>query len=77
MYMFPNMIDLGLKEDQEWPNEVYKVVAQRVLLCNPLVTTRDALTNGVQKILSIPDDKIETVSVNDLVSDYGFEAFFK
>ena len=74
MYIFPEMIDMGLNEDQEWPNEIYKMVSQNILLCNPMITTRDALTNGVQKVLLIPDDKIREITFADL-SDYGFEEF--
>jgi hypothetical protein len=75
MYMFPEMINMGLKEGQEWPNEVYKEVAKCVLLCNPRVTTRDVLNEGVQKILSIPEDKIKTVTYAEL-PDYGFDGAF-
>jgi len=74
MYVFPEMIDMGLDEGQEWPNEIYKMVAQSILLCNPMITSRDDLTNGVQKVLLIPDDKIREITFADL-PDYGFEQF--
>ena len=71
MYIFPEMIDMGLQEGQEWPTEYHKIVAQNVLLCNETITTRDALTQGVQNILKIPEDKIKTITFEDL-SKYGF-----
>lgn len=75
MYIIPEMINMGLKEGQEWPNEAYKIVAQNILLGNPRVNTRDVLNDGVQKILSIPEDKIKTVTFSDL-PEYGFDGSF-
>lgn len=71
MYMIPNMIDMGLKEGEEWPTQVHKEVAMSVLLCNPSINTKDKLTEGVSKILKIPNDVIKTVTINDLPK-YGF-----
>ena len=75
MYIFPEMIDMGLEEKQEWPNKAFREVAKNILLCNPRVTTRDALNQGVQKVLSIPEDEIKTVTFADLPK-YGFDGLF-
>lgn len=71
MYMMDDMIDIGLPDDKVWPTKAHRVVAQQVGLCNPRVTTRDALTRIVSSVLSIPNDKIEKVSLIDLVKVYG------
>lgn len=71
MYGFPEMIDMGLKDGQEWPSEVYKVVAQNLLIGNPNINTRDKLTEGVQNVLKIPETEIKTITVNDLAK-YNF-----
>jgi hypothetical protein len=70
MYMIEDMIDLGLKEGQEWPNEAYRTVASHVGLCNQLVTNRDALTEVVQAVLAIPENEIESVSWIDAAQKY-------
>lgn len=72
MYGFPEMINMGLKNDQEWPSEAYQVVAVNLLICNPNINTIDKLTEGVQKVLNIPEDKIKTITMNDL-GRYGFD----
>lgn len=71
MYMIPSMIDMGLKEGEEWPTEAHKEVAMNILLCNPKINSRDKLTEGVSKILKIPNDIIKTVTIHDLPK-YGF-----
>lgn len=71
MYIFPDMIDLGLKGDQEWPeDEAYCNVAQTVGLCNSLVTTRGSLTEVVQAVLSVPKSEVRRVTVFDLATIY-------
>jgi hypothetical protein len=70
MYLMESMIDMGLKEGQEWPSDAHRVVASRLALGNRLVHTRDALNDVVQKVIAIPADKIETVTIADLPA-YG------
>ena len=70
MYAIPDMIDMGLKDGQTWPSDAHRLVAQRLGLCNPLVKTRDALNDVVQKVITIPADKIKVVTIADL-PDYG------
>lgn len=71
MYLIENMIDMGLPDGASWPTEFHRVVAQKVLLANPEINTRDKLNNGVVNILNIPEDKIKTITIDDL-SKYGF-----
>lgn len=71
MYMMDNMIDIGLPDGKDWPTKAHRIVAKHVGLCNPRVTNRDALTEVVSSVLSIPNDAIEKVSLIDLVEDYG------
>jgi hypothetical protein len=65
------MIDMALSKGEEWPTEYHRKVAINLLIANPEVTTMTSLQNGVNKIMKIPDDKIQQVTINDL-SDYGF-----
>jgi hypothetical protein len=71
MYIIPTMIDLGLLDNQQWPNNVYKKVAQILGLCNNRVTSRDRLIEVVQAVLAIPEDKIATVSLRDCREVYN------
>lgn len=66
MYMLPDMIEMGLRPDQNWPTAAHKKVAQRLALCNPLIKTRDDLTEVVQKVIAIPRSQIKKVEFKDL-----------
>lgn len=66
MYMLNDMIDMGLKDRQKWPSDAHRVVAQNIALCNPQITTRDALTQVVQKVCKIPKSKIKTVTLAEM-----------
>lgn len=66
MYMLEDMIEMGLKKGQKWPTDMHRVVACNLALCNPHVTTRDALTEIVQKVRKIPKSEIETVTMDGL-----------
>ena len=72
MYMLPDMIDLGFQHDEEpkWTSEDHKTVAMNVCLCNPRVTTRDSLIDMVAKINKIPQERIRTVTLNDLRDEF-------
>jgi hypothetical protein len=66
MYIFEEMIDLGLEEGETWTSDDHRVVAQNILLCNPLINQRDLLCEGVAIINSIPQDQIRLVTAKDL-----------
>lgn len=70
MYIFPDMIDMGLKDGQSWPSDAHRVVASRLGLSNSRVTTRDALTELCQAVIAIPQDRIETVTHNDCAIEF-------
>jgi hypothetical protein len=65
MYVFEEMIDLGLEEGKQWTSPLHKTVAQNLLLNNPRITTRDTLTECVNKINSIPKSEIRSFSFYD------------
>lgn len=66
MYAIESMIDLGLQDGQEWPSDAHRKVAMTLMLCNPLVKTRTALNEGVQKVISIPVNRIKSVTLAEL-----------
>lgn len=66
MYMIPDMIDMGLKTGQTWPSKAHRQVAQNLFLCNPLIMCRDALNDGVQKVIAIPKHRIKTITLAEL-----------
>lgn len=69
MYIFDDMINMGLKENQEWPSIYHEGVAKNLLLCNPMVTTRDTLTEGVQWVLSHSEEWAKTVTIEQIIAD--------
>lgn len=71
MYIFPEMIDLGLPDDGslEFPSEDHRAVAQALALGNPNVTTRDQLAFIVREVCNIPVEKIRTVCPRDLSTE--------
>jgi hypothetical protein len=72
MYMFPDMVNMGLPKGASWPSEAHKQVAVNLLICNPNINNMDLLHSGVVNILNIPEEKIKTITLHDL-SDYGFD----
>lgn len=68
MYILPEMIDMSFsdKETIKWPSKIHKAVAQRVLLCNPLITDRDTLIRCGKIIRNTPANKIKKLSFIDL-----------
>lgn len=71
MYLLPDMVDMGLGDGQKWPTKAHRVVAQNLLLGNPLIRCRDQLNEGVQKVIAIPASRIETLTVADLPARPG------
>lgn len=72
MYGFPDMIEMGLKDDDKWASDIHKIVAISCCICNPSVFTRETLQKNVDIINNIPDDKIKLVTLQDL-EDMGCE----
>lgn len=71
MYMFEDMINMGLKEGQEFPSEDHKVVAIKVAICNPKVTQRDILMDVVDAVCKVPQEKIQEVTYRQLIEEYN------
>lgn len=70
MYLLDSMIELGLKKGQRWPTKAHRQVACNIALANPLVKSRDHLSDIVQKVISIPRSRIKTVTIGEL-REYG------
>ena len=66
MYMIDSMIEMGLKDGQKWPSKAHREVACNLALCNPMIYTRDALNDIVQKVIKIPKAEIKKVKFQDL-----------
>lgn len=66
MYLLEDMIEMGLKRGQKWPTKAHRQVACNLVLGNPLVRTRDELTEIVQRVRKIPKAKIKTTRWTDL-----------
>lgn len=67
MYVFEDMIDLGLGEGDEWTSDDHRKVASTVCLCNPHICSRNQLIHNVGIINKIPQEEIRTVEVADLL----------
>ncbi len=70
MYAFPEMINIGLKEGQEFPSEDHKTVAQNIGLCNSNVHDATTLTEIVQSVIRVPADRIRTVTILELFEEF-------
>lgn len=69
MYILESFIDLGLKEGQTFPTEGHRQAAINLAICNPAVFTRDRLTEIVQKVITISNEKLESYTVVDAMND--------
>ena len=74
MYLLDSMIDMGLKPRQKWPTAAHRAVAINLAIGNPMIRTRNALTEIVQKVRRIPVSKIKTVKVAELPK-FGIHLF--
>ena len=63
MYIFPDMIDMGLTKGETFKSDAHKVVASTIGLCNPRVVQRDHLMTIVKAVQEIPLDKIKSVTM--------------
>lgn len=70
MYIFKNMIDLGLKDGQTWPSDEHREVAAGIGTCNSMVRSRDALTEVCQAVILIPADRIKTVTFKQAALEF-------
>lgn len=71
MYLLPDMIDLGLEVGEVFPTEAHRIVAQNLFIGNSDINTRDELADGVSRVLKIPNDRIETITPQEL-TEFGF-----
>lgn len=71
MYLHDDMIDMGLPEDQEWPDGTYRGVAIKIAINNPNVTSLDKMQEIIEIILNVPAEKIKTITYTELVDKYG------
>ena len=71
MYMFEEMIDLGLKENQKFPTKAHKKVAQTIAICNSSVVNRNLLTEIVQSILLVPKNRIKKITMDQLIDEFN------
>lgn len=74
MYIFPEMIDLGLKQNQSWPTEAHKNIAITLAICNPNVHCRDTLMDIVASVLKVSEDRIKKVTYEELRTKYDLPA---
>ena len=76
MYLIDAMLDKALPDGEKWPSETHREVAATVLLCNPQVRTMDGLECGVEAVLRIPEKRIKTVTLRELVHEFKFPEGF-
>ena len=70
MYMFDEMIELGLKKRQKWKSPDHRIVDAAIAIANPKVTSLSTLIEVVQTINKIPKNKIKLVSMKQLREVY-------
>jgi hypothetical protein len=67
MYIIEKFVELGLEEGEEWKSPLHRQVAVDCLIQNPRVFTAEKLRRNVKIINSIPEDKMQKLSVGDLL----------
>lgn len=72
MYIFPDMIDMGLPPGVQWPSLNHRCAAQTILIGNPDINNMDDLQNGVINIINIPHETLVNLTLQDL-NKYGFQ----
>lgn len=70
MYAIPSMIEMGLKEGQEWPSPFHEEIAIALVMGNPNITTKDMLAEVVQSVLTVPKDRIETITIKEIRKEF-------
>jgi len=66
MYLFEEMMDMGLK-DGEWTTPDHRIVAINACIGNPVVKTMDDLVDNVRIINSVPAGQIKEITGNQLI----------
>lgn len=68
MYIFPEFLEAALRNgNMTWASEKHKTLAEKILLCNPRYVSMDALVDGVRIVNSISFDKLETITVKEVI----------
>ena len=58
------------------PKQASYVKAEGFILCNPNITTKDNLISALKFFVSIPEDKLETITLPELEKmGWGFGFF--
>jgi hypothetical protein len=65
------MIYMGLKDDQEFPTPAHLNICENIILGNSQITTRDQLTEVVQIVIAIPNDRIKIITYEDMVNEFN------
>lgn len=66
MYVFENMIEIGMGKGKKWPSGAHKKVAINALLCNPRITSAEILKRNIEIINKIPKERIKKVTRAEL-----------
>jgi len=71
MYTHPSFVDMGLGEGERWQSDTHRVIACRIALGNPNVTTRDKLTEVCRAVNSVPETRISSITYGQLLNEFG------
>lgn len=68
MYIFPEMLDMALQDNglDDFPSDLHKIACENALICNPLVTRRDDLSELAKRIFEIPEEELKTMTYGDV-----------
>ena len=67
MYAFEDMIEIGMPKNKKWKSAIHREVAIKVCITNPRVHTATCLAENVRIINKIPNSKIKTTKLGDLI----------
>lgn len=71
MYLLPEFVDHGLKNEERWPSEAHRKVAIAAAIGNGRVTTMDALQEVVRCVIQVPLDRIKTITFEELANEFN------
>ena len=69
VYLVKGMVEIGLKEGENFPTGSHRVVAENLVIGNPAVDDAEKLTKVVQYVLTIPTDQIRQIRLEDMPKD--------
>lgn len=69
MYLFEDMIDLGLKDGQKFPTKSHRDVAIALCIGNRSIKSRDDLREVVQNIIKMSKKDVENKTYEDFLYD--------